>query len=232
VEQQFNVAEDALRDTVKEMIQVQRRVPVFYGAVLTSKTGNILMFRGTQQNAEWIRNFLAVQEPYRDAATGKTYGQVHSGFLDIYSNLILEPRPHKIAEQLDPTVPCYIAGHSLGGALAILAAIDIALKVPKLRPNLRLYTYGSPRVGDKIFAEAHSQLIPNSYRVANQADTITLVPPTNQMGGVFIHIGEEWAFLSQNQDVMPNHIVDTYRVAIDREQETRSIKSWHQIHKG
>lgn len=36
-----------------------------------------------------------------------------------------------IAKQLDPTITCYITGHSLGAAVATLVAMEIALQVPR-----------------------------------------------------------------------------------------------------
>jgi nuclear pore complex protein Nup85 len=48
-----------------------------------------------------------------------------------------------------------VTGHSLGGALSTLCAFDCARRswrgVP--RPHLVHYNYGSPRVGNKAFAD-------------------------------------------------------------------------------
>jgi predicted lipase len=99
------------------------------------------------------------------------------------------------------------------------------LNVPQLRDKIQLYTYASPRVGDLTFAKLHSQYIPNSYRIVNLADFIPLMPPT-QAVGTYLHVGQEWSFLSQNGDFMPNHVVDTYRVAVEREVETDSSRSY------
>ena len=49
--------------------------------------------------------------------------------------------------------------------LANLAAIDLAIQKPEWQPNLHLYTYGTPRVGDRTFVETQSRLVPNHYRV-------------------------------------------------------------------
>ena len=53
----------------------------------------------------------------------------------------------------------------------------------------------------------------------NLADAIPLMPPT-QAVGTYLHVGQEWSFLSQKGDFMPNHVVDTYQAAIAREVET------------
>ena len=45
--------------------------------------------------------------------------------------------------------PILCAGHSLGGALATLAAIDLQKKYHF--PDLHVYTYGTPRTGSAAF---------------------------------------------------------------------------------
>ena len=61
--------------------------------------------------------------------------------------------------------------------------------------------------------------------VVNLADAITLVPFTVFFKTEYVHVGEEWAFLAQNGDVMPNHVVDSYRSAIDKQVETNKPRT-------
>lgn len=224
VQQQAAQAERTIQRQVREAVKLTRKIPVYFGFVLSSDTANVILFRGTQRVEEWIDNLLAIQKDYQVTDAKQPYGKTHEGFADAYQQ-ILDPLPPDIAKRLNPSVPCYISGHSLGGAMATFAAIDIALKVPALRSQLQLYTYASPRVGDAVFAKAHSQLIPNSYRVVNLADVIPLVPPT-QLRGTYVHIGQEWSFLSQNGDVLPNHVIDTYLRAIHRKLESRTATTY------
>ncbi len=49
-----------------------------------------------------------------------------------------------------PSAPLFIAGHSLGGALATLCAVDVRARLAA--PDVRLFTFGSPRVGNAVFA--------------------------------------------------------------------------------
>ena len=106
--------------------------------------------------------------------------------------------------QLNPTIPCYITGHSLGGAIATLAALEIAINIPQIREQLQLYTYGSPRIGDRNFAQAHSQLIPNSYRIVNLSDSVPLVPPIKIENYYINRIHEE--FTMADRLVSDTHI--------------------------
>lgn len=224
VQQQADQTQDTLQNTVREAVSLKRKIPVYFGFVLTSDTNHLILFRGTQRRIDWFDDLLAIQKDYRVPNAKQYYGKTHEGFVDAYSG-ILDPLPTNVAKQLNLAVPCYISGHSLGAALATLAAIDIALNAPELRSQLQLYTYASPRVGDPTFAQSHSQLVPNSYRIVNLADVVPLVPPT-QLHGIYTHIGQQWSFLSQNSDVLPNHVVDTYRTAIDRELESNTADTF------
>ena len=219
VENNLDTAQRAIGQTVEPVI-LKQLIPVYFGFVLTSKTANIIIFRGTQRTTEWIGDVLLFQKRYEGFADSK----IHSGFADIYQGLAQQVR--EIASQLNPSLPCYISGHSLGSALATLAAIDIALKVPKLKEQIRLYTYAGPRVGNPNFAQMHSQVVPNSYRIFNLADSIPLSPPTIFRNDVYSHVGQAWSFLTQYGDVLPNHAVDTYRAAVNSEVETNKVRTY------
>jgi triacylglycerol lipase len=125
-----------------------------------------LVFRGTTNLKDWLTDFKAIPETWRGR------GLVHVGFRDA-----LEAVWDDVAAALkEIDTPLFCAGHSLGAALATLAA-------PFARPKA-LYTFGSPRVGDRDFA-ANMLGIP-TYRVVNNLDVVTTVPPPTP----FHHVGE------------------------------------------
>jgi triacylglycerol lipase len=72
----------------------------------------------------------------------------------------------------------WFTGHSLGAALATLAW----KRYNSERKVHGLYTYGSPRVGDRDFGEGF-QL--ETYRFVNNNDIVTMVPPR----GDYQHVG-------------------------------------------
>lgn len=225
LEQGANAAQTTIGQTVTEAVKLQQLTPVYLGFVLASKSRNIIVFRGTQRNTEWLYNFYARQQDYHNPAGKGVLGKVHRGFVANYKSII-DPIPRDIAKQLDPSVPCYITGHSLGSALAVLASIDLALNLPVLKPQIQLYTYAGARVGDPTFARIHAQSVPNHYRIVNLADIVPLLPPIQSPGGIYVHTGEEWSFLAQNGDFLPNHVVDTYRQAIARQVETNRQRTY------
>lgn len=108
--------------------------------------------------------------------------------------------------------------------MATLSAMEIALSVPEIAAQIQLYTYAAPRVGDRNFAQAHSQLIPNSYRIVNLSDSVPLVPSIQIKNKFttanYAHVGQKWSFTAQFGDVLLNHVADTYRLAIESQQET------------
>ena len=205
-----------LHDRARQILQRKYRISVYSGMALASKEHNILVFRGTQTQAEWLKNLNAAQKLYT-SSSGQSYGEVHEGFLDLMQQLT--PSLAEVAQQLDSTIPCYVTGHSLGAAIATLAAFEIVQVVPQLKEQMRLYTFAGPRVCSPIFAKFHNQFIPNAYRIVNLGDTVPLVPPVT-MGNSYIHIGQEWSFLAQFGDTLLNHVVDTYLSALNQELET------------
>jgi pimeloyl-ACP methyl ester carboxylesterase len=90
---------------------------------------------------------------------------------DVWDELL--PEIEKLQAQ---GLKIWITGHSLGAALATLAA-------DRLQAVHGLYTFGSPRVGDEAF---QARFRPKAYRVVNGKDIVASVPPA----GVFRHVGE------------------------------------------
>jgi hypothetical protein len=129
-----------------------------------------LVFRGTEQTPkDFLEDLDAIQKPL-----GNENAEVHEGFLNTL-NSVWEDR---VAPELDKlTVPVFFTGHSLGAALATVAA--------SRRPPAAVYTFGSPLVGNAAFAETVNRL--RIYRVVDDSDVVTTVPPA-ALG--FRHVGE------------------------------------------
>jgi len=65
-------------------------------------------------------------------------------------------------------LPVFITGHSLGGALAVLATRYVANG-----SRGACYTFGQPRVANQVF---NAQIFTPVYRVVNAADAVPAVP--------------------------------------------------------
>ena len=73
----------------------------------------------------------------------------------------------------------WVTGHSLGGALATLCALELAASVHSgRRPGLdvRMVNFGSPRVGNAAFVQLYNSLVPHSLRLVNGTDAVPTVP--------------------------------------------------------
>jgi predicted lipase len=70
-----------------------------------------------------------------------------------------------------------VTGHSLGGALAILAAYDLVDQHIATRPLV--YTFGQPRTGNYAFATSVMATVPDVYRLTHYRDIVAHLPPCN-----------------------------------------------------
>ncbi|CAK9166987.1 unnamed protein product [Ilex paraguariensis] len=82
----------------------------------------------------------------------------------------------------------YVTGHSLGGALATLLALELSSsQLAKCGAiNVTMYNFGSPRVGNRRFADVYNEKVKDSWRVVNHRDIIPTVP--RLMG--YCHVAE------------------------------------------
>lgn len=96
----------------------------------------------------------------------------------------------------DPDVleALYITGHSLGGALAVLAAayLQVDPTLASLREKLGgVYTYGQPRVGYQSFAKQFDSAFGDKlFRHVYGNDVVPRMPP--RTAGPFKHFGKEY----------------------------------------
>jgi hypothetical protein len=85
-----------------------------------------------------------------------------------------------------PEQPLFFTGHSLGGALAIIAA-ERALRELRVQAKA-VYTFGSPRTGGVDFFKSYTPELGNStFRVVHGTDLVAAVPPS--LMGDFHHVG-------------------------------------------
>lgn len=113
-------------------------------------------------------------------------GRVHGGFAHAVDEAW--PQISTVLAELtarDGPLSVHVTGHSLGAALATLAALR--LQTTPMVDVVQVVTFGSPRVFDEAAAHAYEkQLGARTYRVVNNQDIVTEVPLTN-MG--YVHVG-------------------------------------------
>lgn len=122
-----------------------------------------IAFRGTEPSQP--SDLIADAKTWKSKS--KVAGKVHDGFYDeiekVWDKIEEFTSKHKNKE-------CTITGHSLGGAMATICAARLQDKFE----NICLYTFGSPRVGNKEFKNSLSF---KHNRWVNNNDAVTRVPP-------------------------------------------------------
>ncbi|KAK9821773.1 hypothetical protein WJX81_007661 [Elliptochloris bilobata] len=107
-----------------------------------------------------------------------------------------------------PEVPVWVTGHSLGGGMAHLFAVALALRSPHgLGKRLAtLYTFAQPRIGDRKFVHESNRLLHKKhYRLANAIDIVPRVPPTKWTWLPF----SPWEWLEKPLTPLPvDHTID------------------------
>jgi hypothetical protein len=164
----------------------------FYGylAAETASPGNLVIaIRGTETPAEWLLDFDALPLPY----LGK--GMVAGGFRAIaqsfqfmdLSGAVIGDLPTTLAARntATPITSITVLGHSLGAALATLAAAQIAFSNTPTGGKLELATYASPRVGLLDFMTSFNHAVPTAFRIWNTLDVVPQVPTFP-----YVHVGQ------------------------------------------
>ncbi len=148
--------------------------PVPFGFVGTIGTDVFVVIRGTKTPLEWFDDFSAEPTPF--LAAGQPWGKTGRGYNRIFSDL-----GPQIIQALDPYLrgassldAVYVTGHSLGAALAHLAAAAIAQEFG-IKPIT--YTFSGPRAGDSMFAAAMQRTGLETWRMFNTEDIVPTVPP-------------------------------------------------------
>ena len=151
----------------------------------------VIACRGTEPN-EWND----IQADANAASVlAETAGKVHRGFKSEVDDLW----PMLETALMSNDQPLWFCGHSLGGAMATICAGRCFLSHIESIPE-QLYTYGSPRVGNKRYIN-YVKL--DHYRYVNNNDIVTRVPP-GLLG--YRHCGSE-VYINRNGKIGElNHI--------------------------
>jgi endonuclease G len=137
----------------------------------------LVAFRGSSNFGNWFANLKV-------ATIGRPYGSVHRGFY----HAMLDLREAVLAELADlGKNRVLLTGHSLGGAMALLFALD----APDDLPIRQILTFGQPAVGtDPTFVSAARDRFGDVLvRIVNDNDIVPTVPPRP-----YQHVGKMFQF--------------------------------------
>jgi pimeloyl-ACP methyl ester carboxylesterase len=161
----------------------------------------VVAFRGSQSPTsldglkDWLltnaNNYLILPEGQigTDFAAAGVGARFHRGFLQALND-IWEPllaAASKLVEASDR--PVWVTGHSLGGALALMAAWRLQRNFIKVH---EVVTFGAPMVGNATAARAFEQEFAGRiFRYVNLEDPVPLLPSISLVANSYAHCQSE-----------------------------------------
>jgi pimeloyl-ACP methyl ester carboxylesterase len=124
-----------------------------------------------EHDPEWLQGL------WRAPTWGPKTPSFHRGFANAYGSLsgnLLDELRRELACIPGRRVVC--CGHSLGGALATLAAFDCRLLLDLPDELVTCITFGSPRVGNGAFVRRFAVAVSDSWRILNLHDFVSNYP--------------------------------------------------------
>lgn len=185
------------------------------GFIASKNDDCFIVWRGTDNLQEWIQD-IKFDQTSCDFFPPNI--EIELGFKELYFDKKIKTQRSSRNEIKDffeknkYIKNLYITGHSLGGALATINALDLSLNFKK---NPVVYTFAAPRSGNLEFAFTYNHKIPNTWRVANSHDEVPNLPPkscppiTHKYH--YKHVNHEKKITFGNFWNLPlNHSVDHY----------------------
>lgn len=135
--------------------------------------GLIIAFRGTEPKIrDWCTDLNAFHQIYPYGNTDSKI-QVHRGVLHSYKSV--RDNIHEYINKHRKSIKhIYVIGHSLGGGLATLCAVDMQYN---FTDNVTCVTFGAIRVGNKAFCNSYNKRVPDTRRIYLRNDVVPTLPP-------------------------------------------------------
>lgn len=150
----------------------------------------VVAFRGTTSKADRKTDFR-VSVGRVLVENHPQHVRVHEGFYAAFK--LVEDQLHAAINTV-PGKSVYLTGHSLGGAVALVASAAFGGRDDVGSRIAAVYTFGSPRVGGRDFPAIVKA---PHYRVVNSGDVVPLVPPSWMNG--YVHTGEPYLLKNKNR---------------------------------
>jgi predicted lipase len=141
------------------------------GYFWTNENELFLTFRGTSSSKDMLSNVNIRAYRFKNDI------YIHQGFwlqFQSLENEITNLIKETIKESPLNNITLYIAGHSLGSALAQIAAAYYGEMFPQI--TVICHTFGCPRTGNKGFVKWFSKYVASNIRVINDNDPVPMIP--------------------------------------------------------
>lgn len=157
----------------------------------------VVAFRGSQAPTtldglkDWLltnaNNYLILPEGRSgtDFAAAGVGARFHRGFLEALE-MVWEPLSASVDQALQvKDRPLWVTGHSLGGALALLAAWRFQRS---FLPVCAVVTFGAPMIGNETASKAFEQEFPGKiFRYVDVEDVVPLLPSVSLVANAYTH---------------------------------------------
>ncbi|KAG2434517.1 hypothetical protein HYH02_012184 [Chlamydomonas schloesseri] len=172
---------------------------VAYAGFYTPWRAIVLVFRGTDSSnwGQWAENMRAWRTDHMYPEPGFPHALIHAGFYTLWTGSSLQTTFTAAVSELvaaHPGARLVAIGHSMGGALAQLAALEVKLAYSNVTGggggpmHATVYTFGAPRVGNLAYQQLFNSFIDVSWRFTHNRDVVPSVP-LQLMG--FQHVARE-----------------------------------------
>ncbi|CAI0417797.1 unnamed protein product [Linum tenue] len=196
----------------------------------------VIALRGTSTCLEWAENMRAGLVPM---AQTQTQPKVECGFQSLYktegahvaslAQSVVQEIKRLMEQYKGETLSITVTGHSLGAALSLLVADELSSCSPDV-PPVAVFSFGSPRVGNRAFGKRLTGKSVKVLRIVNNQDVITKVPGLPMVDELdddnhplaYSHVGTELRvdtrmspYLKPNADVACCHDLEAYLHLVD-----------------
>jgi len=183
-----------------------------------------VVFRGTENLGDMLAN-LDVRTACISVDDAEACAKVHNGFLRQFQ-AVERPILEYLRSKRNTYDRVVFTGHSLGGALATIAAVsyvcsNTGVEEKEALPQVVCHSFGSPRAGNIEFSEFFERVFRSRdteteteteterqhWRVFDYEDPVCMVPMSNR----FHHVGSRGVCLGHGLD---------YKAEVDAERES------------
>ncbi|KAF1954147.1 alpha/beta-hydrolase [Byssothecium circinans] len=158
------------------------------GFVATDTTNSLIVisFRGSKSDKNWDSNLDVGLDSFSACSGCKAHGGFKASWEESQAAVV---KAVKDAQAKYPKYKVIATGHSLGGAMATIAAAALRAS----GTTVDLYTYGAPKAGnDKLASFLQKTDKGLSYRVVHKNDPVPALPPSVPFLLPFEHIQPEY----------------------------------------
>lgn len=169
----------------------------------------VVAFRGTESPATLdglkdmllndARNLLIVPAGRlgTDFIAAGVGARMHQGFINGLSE-IWDPVFARVGDELEASErPLWLTGHSLGGALALLAGWLFLRRFVNVH---QIYTFGAPMVGNKVATAAFDRELKGKvFRYVNTEDPVPQLPTMSLVANDYCHCQQEMTFGTRSE---------------------------------